>query len=95
MLLGRFSGEWIALAVILTVAAIFVGGRTAEVHPAWALLLSLGVYGFLRRAGRTPIGITYANSSAARGHPVLSLIAAIVITAVALRSALSSLKWNQ
>jgi hypothetical protein len=89
-MLGRFSGEWVGLATLLIVTAAVVGGKTAGVHPAWAMPVFLVVYGFLRLAGRTPIGITYENDPAARGHPVLSLPAALVIAALALRAGLAA-----
>lgn len=51
--------------------------------------ICFAIYGFLRIAGRTPIGITYESSPAARGHPLLSLPAAIVIALLAFRAALA------
>ena len=95
MLFGRFSVEWVALVVLLTFVASWFGGRTAEVHPAWALLLLVAIYGSIRLVGRTPIGITYESHPASRGYPVLSFVAAIVITAIAFRSAVASMMGNQ
>ena len=88
-MLGRFSGEWVGLVTLLIVMAFIVGGKTAHVHAAWAIPVCLGIYGFLRLAGRTPIGITYESHPAARGHPLLSWPAAIVIAALALRAGLA------
>lgn len=87
---GRFSAEWVALVTLLIVIAALVGGKTTGLHPAWAIAVFLGVYGFLRLAGRTPIGITYDTDPPARGHPALSVPASLVITALALRAGLVS-----
>ena len=88
-MLGRFSGEWVGLVTLLIVMATIFGKKTAGVHAAWVIPLCLGIYGFLRLAGRTPIGITYKSDPAARGHPLLSLPAAIVIAALAFRAGLA------
>ena len=88
-MLGRYSGEWVGLVTLLIVMTAIVGRKTADVHVAWAIPFCFAIYGFLRLAGRTPIGITYESSPAARGHPLLSLPAAIVIAVLAFRAALA------
>ena len=83
-MLGYFSVEWVFLAVIGLAAALF-GGKAIQhlgVSPViWvvAVLSSGAFYALLRLGGRTPIGITYESHPAARGHPALSLLAAIAL----------------
>ena len=82
-MLGYFSVEWVFLAVLGFAAALFGGSAIQSVGapPAtWAVAVvsSLAFFGLLRLAGRTPIGITYESHPAARGHPVLSVLAFII-----------------
>src|SRR5262245_42577422 len=87
-MLGYFSGEWIFVVALGLGSAICfavdVVGAIESVLARWvvALLSSFVFYGFLRLAGRTPIGIIYETHPAARGHPILSLMASILLFAV-------------
>lgn len=83
-MLGYFSGEWLFLAVAGLAAAAFGGKavyRLNSVDSMWmvAVVIALAFYALLRLAGRTPIGITYKSHPAARGHPLLSVLASVAI----------------
>lgn len=84
-MLGYFSGEWLLLALIDLGASASFSERFAHLFSSrWSgslavLALALLFYGLLRVAGRTPIGITYDTHPAARGHPILSLVAALTV----------------
>ncbi len=84
-MLGYFSVEWVFLAAIGLVASASFSEKFAHLFGSqWSgslavIAITFLFYALLRVTGRTPIGITYHSHPAARGHPILSLFAALTV----------------
>ena len=81
---GYLSREWLfVVACIMIFATVFHRSafvwQTDYLHFSRAAYWAIGSYLFLLLAGRTPEGIDVANSSACKGHPVLSLCVVLVV----------------
>jgi hypothetical protein len=84
MIRGYLSGEWLTLILIGLATSVYMARLAclATKEPpnliATGIALSTGLYVLLRFAGRTPIGIAVETQPAARGHPMLSMVAFLV-----------------